>query len=77
MPVGVRLRCIRTLLNEKDILKLKECTIELGLSWDKKGEAGVEFYVFKLGGGIDKTNTETLSVTLEPLGVDPVILGVR
>ena len=57
-----------------DLLKLKECTVELGISWEKKGEAGIEFYVVKLGGGVDKTNTETLSVTLEPLGLDPVVL---
>jgi hypothetical protein len=60
---------------EPDMLKLKECTVELGISWDKRGEAGIEFYVFKLGGGLDKTNTETLSVTLEPLGIEPVVLG--
>jgi hypothetical protein len=61
---------------QPDLLKLKECTVELGISWEKKGEAGIEFYVIKLEGGLDKTNTETLTVTLEPLGAEPVVLDI-
>jgi hypothetical protein len=58
---------------EPGLLRLKECTVELGLSWEKKGEAGVEFWIIKLGGGITKQNTQTLSVTLEPIGATVVL----
>jgi hypothetical protein len=57
-----------------DLLKLKECTIELGVSWDKKADGGIDFWVIKLGGGVDKTNTQTVSVTLEPTGTGTVAL---
>jgi hypothetical protein len=59
---------------ESDLLKLKECTIELGVSWDKKADGGIDFWVIKLGGGVDKTNTQTVSVTLEPAGDATVAL---
>jgi hypothetical protein len=57
------------------LLKLKECTIELGVSWDKKADGGIDFWVIKLGGGVDKTNTQTVSVTLEPTGDATVALA--
>jgi len=69
--------------DEDDLLALKECTVELGLTWDKKGEAGIDFKVVKLGGGLDKTNTQTISVTLQPASqgvtVDevPLVVGLR
>jgi hypothetical protein len=53
---------------ETDLLKLKECSIELGVSWDKKADGGIQFWIIKLGGGVDKTNTQTITVTLEPAG---------
>jgi len=58
-----------------DLLKLKECSIELGVTWEKKGDAGVEFWVVKLGGGVSKQTTQTLTVTLEPIG--PTILELQ
>ena len=48
-----------------------------------KGEAGIDFKVVKLGGGLDTTNTQTISVTLQPASqgvtVDevPLVLGLR
>jgi Trypsin-co-occurring domain 2 len=60
--------------DKPDLLKLKECTIELGITWEKKGEAGLEFWVVKLGGGLTKTDTQTISVTMEPLSTDDVVL---
>ena len=53
--------------DEADLLRLKECTIELGLTWTKTGSGGGDIKVFKLGGDISKGNTETASVTLEPI----------
>jgi hypothetical protein len=47
-------------------LLLKECTVQLAMSWDKKAEGGVQFWVVKLGGSISKTNTETITLVLEP-----------
>ena len=41
---------------------------------DKKADGGIDFWVIKLGGGVDKTNTQTVSVTLEPTGPGTVAL---
>ncbi len=51
---------------ETDLLDLKECSIELGLTWDKKGSGEIDFKIFKLGGEVDKSNTETITITLQP-----------
>jgi hypothetical protein len=58
-----------------DVVKVKECQVELGFSWERKGEGGIEFFVFKLGGGIGKADTQTLTVTLEPIG--EIVAGLR
>jgi hypothetical protein len=60
--------------DQPDILKLKECSVELGVTWEKKGEAGIEFWVIKLGGEVSKQNVETLTVTLEPLSDEAVVM---
>jgi hypothetical protein len=59
--------------DQGDLLKLKECSVELGVTWEKNAEGGIDIKVFKLGGGIGKQDTETLSVTLEPLHSDVVV----
>lgn len=56
--------------DEPNILKLKECSVELGLTWEKKAEGGIDIKVFKLGGGIGKQDTETVTITLQPLSED-------
>jgi hypothetical protein len=48
------------------LLKLKECTAELGVQWTLDADGGVEFWVVELGGEVTKENTHTVSVTLEP-----------
>jgi hypothetical protein len=58
--------------DQPDLLKLKECSVELGVTWEKKADGSIEFWVIKLGGGVSKENTQTLSVTLEPLGTTVV-----
>jgi Trypsin-co-occurring domain 2 len=57
----------------EDVLKLKDCSVELAITWEETATGGVEFYVFKLGGELNKTNTQTISVALEPL--DEVRVG--
>jgi hypothetical protein len=49
-----------------DALRLKECTVQLGMSWDAKAEGGVQFWVVKLGGGVSKGETETITLVLSP-----------
>jgi hypothetical protein len=52
--------------DSRDALLLKECTVQLGMSWDKKGEGGVQFWVVKLGGSVSRSDTETITLVLEP-----------
>jgi len=54
-----------------DLMKIKDCTVELGLTWEAKGDAGVEFWVVKLGGSVTRTSTQTITLTLEP--IEPII----
>jgi hypothetical protein len=54
--------------DKPDLMKVKDCTVELGLTWEAKGDAGVEFWVFKLGGEVSRGNTQTITLTLEPIG---------
>ena len=49
-----------------DLLELKECEVELAVQFEKKGDAGIEFWVVKLGGELTKANTQTIKVTLAP-----------
>jgi hypothetical protein len=58
-----------------DVVKVKECQVELGFTWERKAEGAIEFFVFKLGGGIGKADTQTLTVTLEPIG--DIAAGLR
>jgi hypothetical protein len=46
------------------LLSLKGCTVELALTWEKKGSGGVDFKVVKLGGGITRTNVQTITLQL-------------
>ncbi len=58
--------------DKKDLFKLKECEVEVGINWSKTGSGGVEFWVVKLGGEVTKENTQTIKVALEPLGDIPL-----
>jgi hypothetical protein len=57
-----------TLDDEAEILRLRDCTIEMGVTWEKKADGGVDFWVVKLGAGVTKENTQTMTVSLEPVG---------
>jgi hypothetical protein len=51
----------------KPIMRFKQCQIEMGVTVEKKGEAGVNIWVFTLGGSATKTNTNTVTVTFDAL----------
>ena len=52
-----------------EVIRLRDCSIEVGLTWEAKGTAGVEFWVFKLGAEQSRSNTQTITLNLDP--VDP------
>ena len=52
--------------NKGDIFKLSGCTIELGVSWAKKAEGGVDFWVVRLGAGAARAESESIILTFEP-----------
>jgi Trypsin-co-occurring domain 2 len=53
--------------SDDPILQLKDCSIELGITWERSAEGGLQFYVFKLGGHANKANSQTITVNLSPL----------
>jgi hypothetical protein len=56
----------RTASRDDPILQLKDCSIELGITWERSAEGGLTFYVFKLGGQANKGNSQTITVNLQP-----------
>jgi uncharacterized protein (DUF736 family) len=78
--LGAEIREAQRRANEtgqpKPVFYLGECSVELGLTWEKTAEGGLEFWVVKLGGGVTKQDTTTISITLKP--IDPVaVVGLR
>lgn len=57
-------------------LQLKECSVQMGIQWDKKGSGEIDVWVVKLGGELNKQNTELITITMEPFEV-PVRGGSR
>jgi hypothetical protein len=53
---------------EGNILKLRECEVELGVTWTGKAGGEASFWVLKLGGEVTKENTTTLKLVLDPIG---------
>jgi hypothetical protein len=49
-------------------LRWTQATVELGVTWEKTGDGGVDLKVVRLGGGITKANTTTITVTVVPSG---------
>lgn len=58
-----------------DMLKLKDCSIELALTWEKSGEGGIKFWVVELGAGASRSSTQTITINMEPVGPG-MILGL-
>ena len=58
---------------KEDILQVKECSLELGMTWEVTANAGVKFWVFEIGGDASKSNTQTITIALEPVeGIGPI-----
>ena len=57
-------------------LQLKECSVQMGIQWDKKGSGEIDIWVIKLGGEVTKANTELITITLEPFQ-EPARGGAR
>ncbi len=47
-------------------LQLKECSVQMGIQWDKKGSGEIDIWVVKLGGELTKENTELITITMQP-----------
>ena len=58
-------------------LRWTEATIKLGVTWDKRGEGGIDLKVVRLGGGITKENTTTITVKVVPMESVPPRGSVR
>ena len=58
-----------------EVIRLRDCSIELGLTWQAKGTAGVEFWVFKLGAEQSRSNTQTITLNLDPVDPKPRATG--
>ena len=52
---------------QKPLLKVKECTVELGITWTIEGDAEVKFWVLDFTGKATRENAQTITVTLEPI----------
>jgi hypothetical protein len=47
-------------------LRWTEATIELGITWEQTGDGGIDLKVLRLGGGLTKANTTTITVRVVP-----------
>jgi len=47
-------------------IQLKECSVQMGIQWDKKGSGEIDIWVVELGGELTKENTELITITMEP-----------
>jgi hypothetical protein len=43
---------------------LDSATVELAIGWETNKKGGIDFQVFKMGGGITRNNRSTLTVTV-------------
>ena len=57
-------------------LQLRECSVQMGIQWEKKGSGEIDVWVVKLGGDLTKQNTELITITMEPFD-EPATAGRR
>lgn len=50
-----------------DLLAVKECSVEFGVTWTLTAEGKLEWEVVKLGGSVSREHVQTMTVTLTPL----------
>jgi hypothetical protein len=49
------------------LLKVKECTAELDITWSLEGDGEVKFWVLDLTGKASRESAQKITVTLEPI----------
>lgn len=52
---------------KEDVFRLKGCTVELGVTWERNSEGAVEFSVVRLGEDASRFETESIIISLEPV----------
>jgi hypothetical protein len=50
------------------ILELEDVELELSVTFQKRGKAGIKAYVVELGGGVDVGRTHRIKVAFKPYG---------
>ncbi|MGX6998847.1 trypco2 family protein [Caballeronia sp. KNU42] len=58
----IRAAGVRAEHNKDAVMKFAECEFEFAIEAEKKGEAGIEVYVAKLGGSLTRTETNTVKI---------------
>lgn len=53
---------------KKPVMKFKECELEFAVDIEIEASGGIKFWVLKLGGGVKRTNSNTIKITYEAHG---------
>jgi len=65
---AIKREIIEAQKDEKErMFSLKEVEVELGVVFEKEANAGVQLFVFKLGGKIKSEKTHKIRLKLQPL----------
>ncbi len=59
---------------DSGVMQFKECELELAVSIEAEGRAGVRVYVVELGGGVTRASSNTIKVRFSSLPDRPVIV---
>lgn len=62
---------------KEGVFRLKGCTVELGVTWERNAEGAVDFWVGKPGGGASRSETESIIISLEPAGERDPVVGIE
>jgi hypothetical protein len=54
--------------NQEPVFRFEECEIEVAISVEKEGKAGIRVWVLELGGGAKKTDANTVTVKFTRVG---------
>ncbi|HVB27872.1 MAG TPA: trypco2 family protein [Mycobacteriales bacterium] len=60
---------------DSPVLELRDCEIEVGVTVERQGDAGVNVYAFTLGGHIARSEVSTIRVRFG--AVPDVVTGIR
>src|SRR5262245_58125676 len=64
--LGEELREAERTAPDDHIVDLKDCSVQLGITWERSTEGKLSFYVFKLGADTSRANSQTITVNLSP-----------